>query len=49
MNTAVGIDVSKGKSVVTAMRPFVEVALTPREFLHTGSDLSAVKECPWLD
>lgn len=44
MNTAVGIDVSKGKSVVTAMRPFGEVALPPREFLHTSSDLSALSE-----
>lgn len=44
MNTAVGIDVSKGKSVVTAMRPFGEVALPPREFLHTNSDLSALSE-----
>jgi len=44
MNTAVGIDVSKGKSVVAAMRPFGEVALTPREFLHTSADLSAMKE-----
>lgn len=44
MNTAVGIDVSKGKSVVAAMRPFGEVALPPREFLHTNEDLSALME-----
>jgi transposase len=44
MNTAVGIDVSKGKSVVAAMRPFGEVALPPREFLHTSADLSALTE-----
>lgn len=44
MNTAVGIDVSKGKSVVAAMRPFGEVALPPREFLHTSEDLSALTE-----
>jgi Transposase and inactivated derivatives len=44
MNTAVGVDVSKGKSVVAAMRPFGEVALPPREFLHTSADLSAMKE-----
>ena len=44
MNTAVGIDVSKGKSMVVAMRPFGEVALPPREFLHTSADLSALTE-----
>lgn len=32
---AVGIDVSKGKSMVVALRPMGEVALLPREFLHT--------------
>ena len=32
---AVGIDVSKGKSMVAALRPMDEVALLPREFLHT--------------
>jgi transposase len=42
MNTAVGIDVSKGRSVVAAMRPFGEVALPPREFLHTSAGLSAL-------
>lgn len=44
MNTAVGIDVSKGKSVVAAMRPFGEVALPPREVLHTSEDLSALMQ-----
>jgi transposase len=44
MNTAVGIDVSKGKSVVAAMRPFGEVAMPPREFSHTGAGLSALTE-----
>jgi hypothetical protein len=44
MNTAVGIDVSKGKGVVTAMRPLGEVAMPPREFLHTSADLSALTE-----
>ena len=34
MNAA-GIDVSKGKSMVAALRPMGEVALLPREFLHT--------------
>ena len=32
---AVGIDVSKGKSMVAALRPMGEVALLPREFPHT--------------
>ena len=32
---AVEIDVSKGKSMVAALRPMGEVALTPREFPHT--------------
>ena len=32
---AVGIDVSKGKSMVAALWPMGEVALLPQEFLHT--------------
>lgn len=44
MNTAVGIDISKGKSMVAAMRPFGEVALPPREVLHTNEDLSALMQ-----
>jgi len=36
---AVGIDVSKGKSMVAALRPFGEVAITPREIPHTYTDL----------
>ena len=32
---AVGIDVSKGKSTVAALRPMGEVALLPQEFFHT--------------
>lgn len=36
---AVGIDVSKGKSMVAALRPWGEVALTPREFPHTEVEL----------
>ena len=32
---AVGIDVSKGKSMVAALRPMGEVALLPREYSHT--------------
>ena len=32
---AVGIDVSKGKSMVAALRPMGEVALLPQEYPHT--------------
>lgn len=32
---AVGIDVSKGKSMVAALRPMGEVVILPREYLHT--------------
>ena len=32
---AVGIDVSKGKSMMAALRPMGEVALQPKEYLHT--------------
>lgn len=39
---AVGIDVSKGKSMVAALRPTGEVALVPWEFLHTASVLDQV-------
>lgn len=44
MNTAVGIDISKGKSMVAAMRPFGEIALPPHEVLHTNEDLSALMQ-----
>ena len=37
---AVGIDVSKGKSMVAIMRPFGEVVASPSEVAHTNSDLS---------
>lgn len=36
---AVGIDVSKGKSMVAVMRPFGEVVATPYEVSHTDADL----------
>ena len=36
----VGIDVSKGKSMITVMRPFGEVVLTPFEVQHTARELS---------
>ena len=36
---SVGIDVSKGKSTVVALRPMGEVALPPTEYLHTEIEL----------
>jgi len=36
---AVGIDVSKGKSMVSVVRPFGEVVVTPYEIRHTASEL----------
>jgi len=36
---AVGIDVSKGKSMVAVLRPMGEVALRPRAVPHTATDL----------
>ena len=51
---AVGIDVSKGKSMVAIMRPFGEIVSAPFEIKHTASDihslveLSAVSVCPGL-
>jgi len=37
---AVGIDVSKGKSMIAVMRPFGEVVRAPFEVRHTASELS---------
>lgn len=37
---AVGIDVSKGKSMITVMRPFGEEVISPFEVRHTNSELS---------
>ena len=39
---AVGIDVSKGKSVVAIMRPFGEIVSSPFEVRHTTSDISSL-------
>ena len=36
----VGIDVSKGKSMIAVMRPFGEVVISPFEVLHTANELS---------
>lgn len=32
---AVGIDISKGKGMMAALRPMGEVALRPKEYPHT--------------
>ena len=37
---SVGIDISKGRSTIAAMRPFGEVVISPFEVRHTGSELS---------
>ena len=39
---AVGIDVSKGKSMVAIMRPFGEIVATPFEIKHTVSDIQSL-------
>ena len=41
---AVGIDVSKGKSMVCVMRPFGEVVLEPFEVLHAAQNLHDLAE-----
>ena len=41
---AVGIDVSKGKSMVAIMRPFGEIVSTPFEIKHTASDIHSLIE-----
>ena len=39
---SVGIDVSKGKSMIAVIRPFGEVVCSPFEVPHTSSELSAL-------
>ena len=39
---AVGIDVSKGKSMVTILRPFGEIVIKPFEVKHTSSEMNAL-------
>lgn len=39
---SVGIDISKGKSMVTAMRPFGEVVFKPYEVAHTAAELESL-------
>jgi len=39
MNNVAGVDVSKGKSMVSVLRPFGEVVAKPFAVCHTGSEL----------
>ncbi len=39
---AVGIDVSKGKSMVAIMRPFGEIVAAPFEVKHSASDITSL-------
>ena len=41
---AVGIDVSKGKSMVSVQRPFNETVAKPFEVRHTGSELKQLAD-----
>ena len=41
---AVGIDVSKGKSMVSIMRPFGEIVSAPFEIKHTASGINSLVE-----
>ena len=41
---AVGIDVSKGKSMICVMRPFGELVLQPFEIRHTDRELSKLAD-----
>ena len=39
---AVGIDVSKGKSMVAILRPYGEIVASPFEVKHTASSLNSL-------
>ena len=39
---AVGIDVSKGKSMVAILRPFGEIVSSPFEVKHTASGIKSL-------
>ena len=41
---AVGIDISRGKSMVTVLRPFGEVVMLPFEVGHSNAELNALAE-----
>lgn len=42
---SVGIDVSKGKSMVCMLRPYGEVVISPYEIQHTDKDLANLCQC----
>ena len=42
---AVGIDVSKGKSMIAVMRPFGEVVASPFEISYTERELKELTRC----
>lgn len=42
---SVGIDVSKGKSMIAVMRPFGELVVPPFEIHHTDSELCNWQSC----
>ena len=44
MNNVAGVDVSKGKSMVTVLRPFGEVVAKPFSVGHTGSELKELAD-----
>lgn len=46
MNNGAGIDVSKGKSTVSVLRPFGEVVAKPFSVCHTGSELKDLADYP---
>lgn len=39
---SVGIDVSKGKSTICAMKPYGEIVFPPKDYKHTKTDLDAL-------
>ena len=39
---AVGIDTSKGKSMVTILRPFGEIVSSPHEVKHTSDQIDGL-------
>ena len=41
---AVGIDISKGKSMIAIMRPFGEVVASPYEVSHTADELGKLAD-----
>ena len=44
MSNVAGIDISKGKSTVSVLRPFGEVVAKPFSVGHTGSELKELAD-----